>query len=718
MSIFSFINNVKNKVKDIKGIGVKSNPYNSPAFGDFTKISNRFNTEKGELDSYKTLPWVAIAIDALVRDAGNQEWYLEDKKGNPIYKQGDHINKMDKRLITGLVNGFEGFSLSDLMDNVIAHRAITGNALFLKAKKTAFGVVSNITEQFIPIYPGRFSVLCNASQTKIEGYKIRLDGGKTMTVQKEDVIHFSQNRVIHPFFGVGNISKMRIIAQGEAAQDEFQSNFFENGAAPSLFVKDEMELPDEQVQRNAQMLNKKYSGSKNSGALLYLSGKGVDAKTLQISHKDLEWLENKRFNKNTILSLFGVVPDAIGDHIDSNKATANQAILRYYQNINNLLSKLESTITTQHIHLYDKSVFFKFKKYFTGDVEKIQVMVQNGMLSLNEASKRLGLPFDESDEARNAIYLPSNMIDINFLGASSFKEEESAKSDCCNDEKNLTTNENIDEEKQPDLSNPKNVEDITKAFLKSARIPKRFQVKYIRKSLKTRNELEDRFAFRYSKMFRAQKKRVIDNLLAEYSKSLPQNGFKAFEGLQPEGVVNILYTSDDEDEFLAQSKSLHTSGIQRSIRDINELTGASVTASFSNEFVKIAVSRLGKKIKRVNDETRKQIGMIVIKSMEEGSTINEVSNAISDKYAQFAGYRSRLIARTESRIAWDTGAKISYKEIGVKRFDVVGCEGLSWKVGGDELNSDCGVQDQPINRIDTLVFHPNHIGAIAPSEEI
>ena len=95
--------------------------------------------------------------------------------------------------------------------------------------------------------------------------------------------------------------------------------------------------------------------------------------------------------------------------------------------------------------------------------------------------------------------------------------------------------------------------------------------------------------------------------------------------------------------------------------------------------------------------------------MNESWNINQIQDALSDKFDNWQ--RARMIARTESRAAWDIGAQVAYQELGVEKVDIVGCSQF-------ESYSDCGKQNIPTQNISRLVFHPNHIGTPAPSRSM
>ncbi len=690
----------------LAGTSIKSgDPFNSPAFGGSSN-SNSFNTSKNQVGAYTALPWVAIAVDALQRDVGGQDFIFTDLDNKEV-----DINRVPDAVKLPFINDYEGKSFKEMTDAIVAQRALIGNSLLLKTKKSAFGEVNGITEQFIPIRPGKFKPKISFDGYRLLGYEIKLESGVSISVLPEDVIHFRQNAIIDPFWGIGNITKMRLAAEAEAEGDEFTANFLRNRATPSLAITEKTQRQIADYNRIKEKLKQEFQGNKNTGKILYMAGEGIDIKQFQISQKDMQFIQGKEFNRDTTLSMFGVVPEAVGITDDSNRATSGESLNHYFKGINNILVKLELAINAQHVQKIDRRLKFQFSKHITADINQITKMVSTGAITPNRASELLGESTDETDKKRNTFYLPSTLLPIGTVPAT--PPQNGAASIPENNNRKLI-------EKQVDLMDPRNFDAIADHFEKSATKPKQFQTKFLRTALKTRSEIEEKFNPAFFNFFIAQGKRVIENIDKSFN--------KIFEGLSEESVVKLIFDIGLEDEeLLKDARRIHTSGIQRSITDINDITGNDLNSTTSNPSVVASINRLGTQITggvtidgtviSVNNTTRKEIAKLVLKAKEENWNLNQLQSAIQNKFEQFAGWRARRIARTESRIAWDAGAELSYRNLGVKRVDVVGCVGLSTQIGGEEANSDCGVQNIPLAQASILRFHPNHAGTLAPSFE-
>jgi HK97 family phage portal protein len=675
---------------------------------------NTLRSTSDFLGTYTALPYVSIAVDAIMRDAGGQAWSFFDSEDNKV-------DNVPEKILRPFINVNQGISFNEQIKLITGHRALSGNGLLVKNKNTAFGVLTGIPDNFTLIPPDKFKIILSPNGLSVSRYEVSLDNGASFSVLPEDVIHFRQTPMYNQFCGIGNVQKARVMIEGMIAGDAFQKNDMEKQGSVNLVIKDEEVRTPDDMDRIRLMLDKNYIGS-NGKRILYMSGKGVDAKTLSISKSDLQFLENRKFDRDTVLQIFGVVPEAIGITEDSNTSTGKTQIARYHENINNILLELEDSINSQFVHPINPGINFKFKKHVTSDIERVSEMVQLGIITPKQASKMLLVNSDDDFKERDMFYIKNTLRPI--VESQSQNEEEGGKST----PKKTKVSVKI---KDP-LMDPHNFDMICKEFCKSATKPKQFQEIYLRRSLETRVRTEDKYFPSISDMFEGQRKRVIKSLLSEFEdKSYQGLLTKAFiDDQSPRQVVDLIFNVSDEDEKLVKTlRPLHTSSVQRSILDINSITGSKVNESIKNPFVKAAIGRLGRFVVGgivegstlrigINEVTRKQLEKIVLKSVENGETIAELQTNINNKFNDFKLNRARTIARTESRIAFDAGSEVAYNDIGVENVDVVGCGGLSVEVGGDELNSDCGVQDKPISQMSSLNFHPNHIGVIVPSEEI
>ena len=134
--------------------------------------------------------------------------------------------------------------------------------------------------------------------------------------------------------------------------------------------------------------------------------------------------------------------------------------------------EIENDFNQQHVNLIDKNIFIKFKKYPTGDIEQINFMIDNAIISPNKASELLGYDADPKDMAREAYYLKSSLYPLNMIGVvqqQSLQEENNNEEDKEEEEEEDKSLKNLDwnEEKEVDLTDPKNVNAIMGKFFEN-----------------------------------------------------------------------------------------------------------------------------------------------------------------------------------------------------------------------------------------------------------
>ena len=705
----------------INGETKNSNPFNSRAFGDFG-ADNGYKTDREQLTAYEKIEWMSIAVDIVSRDAGGQGYFFTDQAGSLI-----EASRVDSRIIEPIQKGYFTESFSQMIKRVIAHRLLTGNAYFLLGQSNMDALSKGYTDMFIPLFPQEVTPITDATEKLLMGYKVRYKNGAVKTYPVNQVVHFKQNANFNPFVGIGNVTKMRLVAESDTSAQEYLAEFIKNKATPSMIVTTkDTSASNEDYLRKLDMLRAKYEGRKNAGKAGYFEGEDVKVLFNSVmSQKDMQFIEGKAFTRQTILSMFGVPPVVAGIPEGANKAIALTMRLNYLSfTINNLLEDLESTLNSQFIKQIDQRVKIKFERYPTGDLEEITKGIQYGIYSPNRGAELVGESVDKDDEAGWQRYMPNSWAVLGDTMGFGFETTEEGKT-IKTIPKDIT---------QEDLSNPKNVEAIVGYFLKDleekgAFRQKQFQASYLRRGLKSRNTTEDKYYPTIEKYFKGQKKRIIRkfNEMFEVKADITD-----ITDMNPELVAGALFDINLENgELTKDLRPLHTSSVQKSIADINIISGNNINTETSNPVVKRTIDSLGQRIKgftnkegvivSINASTKKEIAKIITRDINKNLSVKEISENISKKYDVYTGYRARRIARTESRVAWDAGAYESYNELGVGTVDVIGCDFTSVTASygtQDEIYGDCGKTGIPIAEMAALDFHPNHIGVIAPSKEI
>ena len=146
--------------------------------------------------------------------------------------------------------------------------------------------------------------------TKKLTYTIK-DGVNSPVLQRKEVFHIpgpSLNGVI----GLSPIEYTASAIRLGLSYEKFGINFYKNGANSSGGFVIPGELGEEAYNRLKKELKENYTGLKNTGVPMLLEG-GMDFKPFAISPVDAQLIENKRFQKEDIASIYRVPLHLIQD---------------------------------------------------------------------------------------------------------------------------------------------------------------------------------------------------------------------------------------------------------------------------------------------------------------------------------------------------------------------------------------------------------------------
>lgn len=644
-----------------------TNSYN--AFDDiFSGVSEKVS----EQESYTgALPWVSIAVDSIIGDCAQQPWLITDQSGQEV-----DMSRVDKRLQSAFLSEAIPLSWARKMTTLVGNLKLYGNAYLYKCQNNAYDAL-NGTFELLPIPSKNVLIQKLLNGKGIDYYQVTI-GGTAYTIPPNEMIHIRQSNLFDPFIGVGDISKIRLLAEGDKAISEYMASYFTSiKNTPAAFIFDKSLHNEEDMRRLQQKMKDKF------GNIALMGGGEFEYVNSSLLGADLKFIETQKMNQQTTLSIFGVPPIAVGIPEGSNKSSSGTQLTFYYKStINPLLTSIANEITAQLIAPIDNKLKFQFKLHATGDVQNVVKLLESGIITPNRASELVGEPFDLTDQSRNAFLIPSNLVPLSIAEESQSQNDEPKKK--------IEFNE-FAYEKELHQKNSTN--------------DKYFQADYIVASLKSRQEVIRKHTKSIENYISGAESRVKEKLSQISTKSKKEVGLDI-------SIGQLYDIQKERDELAKEAIPLHTSGVQRAIADISGISGKYVNLSLSNPFVKSAIARLGRKITgSVPETTLSEIQKIITKGVNENWGIVEYQDSIQDIFDNFKGYRARMIARTESRLAWDAGAEVAYKELGVKKVDVVGCTLL-------EPDSDCGKKDIPVDSIQLLVFHPNHKGCLAPQVPI
>lgn len=245
------------------------------------------------------------------------------------------------------------------------------------------------------------------------------DGKMTADIPLSDMLWFRWPSPVNPWgAGVGHAAA----ADDEVTQDEayakWNNAFLRNGARPDMIVfLDGLKTGKEDRVRASW--EERHQGFDNAFRVHFMNASGK-VQQLGFSHKDMDFLEGRRFARDAIFQLWQVPPEIMGVVENSNRATAEAALFMY----------ASSVILPRVIHLcwnLNRLLLPAFRKadglqlafenpvQETAEFQRVKYTdaFKSGIITRNES--RAGLGFDPLPDARgDEILVPTNMQPLRY----------------------------------------------------------------------------------------------------------------------------------------------------------------------------------------------------------------------------------------------------------------------------------------------------------------
>lgn len=227
-----------------------------------------------------------------------------------------------------------------------------------------------------------------------ESWEYETSGRKTR-LEMQDVVFFRYPNPTNPWRGTSPLKAAALAADMDLFAAQWNRNFFYNSATPSGIFRTDSMLTDEEYVRLKSMIDKAYSGVKNAHKAILLEN-GLDFKPLSTSHRDMEFLEMRKFTRTEIASTFGVPLSKLGISDEVNRATAYINDYTFARNtLTPKLTMIADAITRGLLPAFKaEGYWFEFDSVIPQDTEtttsNLVSLVGAGILTPNEARAELG----------------------------------------------------------------------------------------------------------------------------------------------------------------------------------------------------------------------------------------------------------------------------------------------------------------------------------------
>jgi len=576
----------------------------------FGHASNTFRNTSEQLKAYTG--WVGDCVSLIANRMASIPLRLYDKndeliKEHPFYDLMKTFNPD-----TTEFSGKEGRSI---------YKDLTGECYILMAKD-GLGIPRELyfrsPEKMTPV----------VKKGLIDHYKY-LQGYEEIIYPREDILFFKYFNPADPFRGASPVQRKAYAYDTDKYNMIYQLNVFKNGAHLKSVLETDKNLSKEQVKKMLEIFNQTYGGAENSGKTGAAVG-GLKFKTVGVSNKDMEFMSLAKWTMQQIASAYHTPPQKLSHPEQTN--LANMKALDVAWNRECILPRCiqdAEVINCFLLPLYkEPGLYCKYDNPVPDDEEfilkKRESNLKNFVIAVNEARVEDGK--DEVPWGK----VPLAPFSIAPLGSAT-------------------------EPAKPAPAPGKAI--ILKEYTEE------FQREYWNQFIKRVTPLENDFKRGMIKLFQEQELRALRALRAKKSISIYH------EKLETKSVDDVLRITHDERE-IAKFAEFTLPRITEMVKINGSAAYAElgVSGSFdvtNPEVIKWIKKRAGELIKSIGNTTLEKLKKTLAEGVANGEKIPSLASRVSEVYDGAKGYRSKLIARTETIKASNSGAYEAYKQSGV-----------------------------------------------------
>ena len=544
-----------------------------------------------------------------------------------------------------------------------------GEAFWIKERNG----IGKVTELW-PIPPHWVAAIPSTSQPYFIIQPLGNMQSQPIHVFPNDMVYFKKPNIINPYLrGKGRAEGIGDEIETDEYMAKQSKRYFFNNAVPPMVGM--MPGADESsINRAEEKWQQKYGGYNNAHKTAWLNW---DAKfqILKETYKEMDFIESRKYLRDAANQHFSIPPELFGILENSNRSTIDAAYYLYTKNVlRKELKFIDDTLNIQLIPEFSDKIYIEHDNVVPEDEEfelkKASEGLKNGGLTVDEW--RIANGWEELPNSKGQIlYTPLNMIPTALDGNA------------------LETNL---EPQQRGLPN----EEIKKKI----NVEQKERLWYIFDKAAIKNERN--FINTLKKYFQQQQDKINDKL----TKSIKQATDNPDE----------LLDWDEEDALLLIALTpLWLNSLKEGYEIANSTYGLGISFDLLNPKFLNWIDEFGlDRAKGINITTKKKLRATLSQGISEGLSIPKLRDLISEVYSDAKGYRSILIARTETVTTVNSGALSTYKVGNIQQKEWLTQIDSRTRIAHIKLNGEIVGIDQPFSNGLQYPSEPNCRCTILP----
>ena len=711
MKIINTIKNIVFKKKELvtEGRGSKSNPLSvyRPVFGDVPpswKSSDYLKSAEG---------WVHSAVSAISDEVATIDLHLYQKKGDKIEEIFEH----DLLTLLYRVNNFT--TKFDHFASTQQYLELAGEAPWLLERNKA--------KEVIAIYllrPDKLEIKYDREKL-IGGYTYSVEGGGKLEFGREDIIFIKYPDPVKPLRGCGTLSAVRRTFDIDKYSEEWNRNFFYNSARPDAVLTTDGKLTDEQIKRLKKQWDKNYRGLSKSSKLAIFEA-GLKYTPMQLSQKDMDFLEQQKFSRDKILSIFRVPKTVVAITDDVNLANAKTAAYSFARwTIRPKMKKLVEQMNEFLVPMFGNDLYLDFTDPVPEDSEAkvkkyVAALGQSGWMTINEVRALENLePIEGGDKVLRmnmeigGLRQEGKQVPTEMMKRMIARENKIQKK-FDEDIKIVVKSFIAEKNKKKDIKNKtkkkvlEGLNQIKKSIAEKNNDNEKKEKIFWEKQIKIADKHEARMIAKLKDLFKEQEKEVLNKLKKKeieiQGKRKSQKELRIVNNYWKDLKINIPKILLDVKKETKKFTVLLVPIMFDTIKEEGQHAIEEVDKELEYDAESVEAAKFLKQkplldFTSVNETTNKLIKAEIVAGIEEGEGVDKIARRINKVFDDADKKRSLLIARTETQKAVNFATVDAYKQSGV-------VSGKKWLTAYDERTCErCMAMNGKIVDLDKNYFN-------------
>ena len=268
----------------------------------------------------------------------------------------------------------------------------TGECLWYLEGKGGPARVSEVPEQIWALPKGAAEpILDERTRSVILGWRLTTTTG-VLEVPAHAVLQFKYSfDPSNPLRGLGPIGAAATAMRSDMKAEAWSEAFYDNAAEPGGILSTEGVLTPKQREDMRMAWEAKHGGVSKRGRVAVLEG-GLTYQQVGISQRDMDFIEQRKWNDTQIARVFGVPKFFLMDAQDISYASTRQAKRALWElAVLPIIDMMEDVIEARMTSTRDAAIWLEF------DVAKVEALKEDLAANLESAEKlaRLGYPVNE-----------------------------------------------------------------------------------------------------------------------------------------------------------------------------------------------------------------------------------------------------------------------------------------------------------------------------------